>query len=250
MAQLEADYLADPAAFVSEGLGQFRADLETYASIEVVEAVMGKGQTTIPYDDNYHHFMFVDPAGGSGQDSAALCVARAVPTINTASGKDFRMAEVCLVVEYRPKFRSSAVVEDIVRIADEYHIAKIHGDNFSGGMFASNLKDAAPHIVYTISESTKSVLYRKFLPLMTGLRVKLPDNKMSPIGQRILDQIISLETTGDGKVDAAGGAPEDVANVVAGACVIASEAPISDYSVDVVRKQYGRVVPPFDTNND
>jgi len=243
LAQLEADYIADPASFVSEGLGQFRADLETYVSLEVVEAAMKQGVTTIPYEFGYSHFVAVDAAGGTGQDSAAVCVARAVPAINPMSGKNYMFAQVCFVKEYKPKFRSSAVVEDIVAIADEYKAAKVYGDGFSGGMFASNMKDAAPHLVYEVVKDAKSIFYRKFLPLLTGQRVGLPDSKMTPIGQRIVEQLVSLEVTGEGKVDAAGGAPEDVANVVAIGCVLAATKTVSQAEVHSVTRRYTSVDP-------
>ncbi len=242
LADLEADEASDPAAFKAEGLGQFRADLETYISIEAMEALMIAGRDTIGYEFGYPYFIFIDTAGGSGQDSATLCVARGFPVTDQKSGSQYRVAQVCLTREWRPKFSASIVAGEIADIAYSYKIRKIYGDNFSGATWQDIIKKAAPGITYEISKDTKSVLYRNALPLITSKRIELPDRAKNPITQRIIDQFVSLERTGDDKIDAAQKAPEDVANAVAGACLLAATKAIGGASVSSVTFSNGRIV--------
>ena len=59
-----------------------------------------------------------------------------------------------------------------------------------------------------------------------------------PLMARLIDQFVSLERRSDNKIDAAGGAPEDVANAVSGACVLSCTAPESAVSVTSYTRSY------------
>ena len=85
--------------------------------------------------------------------------------------------------------------------------------------------------VLEISKSSKSEIYRDVMPLMTGRQIELPDKAVHPLMNRLIDQFVSLERRSDNNIDAAANAPEDVANAVAGACVLAATKPRLGVSV-------------------
>jgi hypothetical protein len=71
---IDRDTEADPEMARCEWGGEFRSDLESYLSIEAIEACIIQGRYEIPpiYGTRYH--AFVDPSGGR-RDSATLAVA-------------------------------------------------------------------------------------------------------------------------------------------------------------------------------
>ena len=64
----------DPAAAAAEYGAQFRSDIDAFVSREVVEAAVAPGRHEIPYIRGANPVAFIDPAGGSGQDSMTLCI--------------------------------------------------------------------------------------------------------------------------------------------------------------------------------
>ena len=90
------------------------------------------------------------------------------------------------------------------------------GDRYGGEWPAERF--AAHGIRYEPAEMVRSELYLALLPLLNSGKVDLLDN------QRLISQLCGLErrTARSGKdlVDHAPGAKDDVANAVAGACVL------------------------------
>ena len=68
----------DPAAASAEYLAQFRSDLEAFVSREVVEACISPGVYERAPVSGVSYRAFVDPAGGSGEDSSLLSVTATV----------------------------------------------------------------------------------------------------------------------------------------------------------------------------
>lgn len=66
-------YEDDPAIAASEWGGQFRSDLESYVSPEIVDACTARGVTGRPYFAGHNYFAHADPAGG-GADSFTLAI--------------------------------------------------------------------------------------------------------------------------------------------------------------------------------
>ena len=64
---------ADSASAAAEYLAQFRTDVETYVSRDVVEAAVIQGRHELPRIEHTRYFAFVDPSGGSS-DSMTLAI--------------------------------------------------------------------------------------------------------------------------------------------------------------------------------
>jgi hypothetical protein len=89
----------DPAAAAAEWMAEFRTDVETFISREVVERATVAGRYELPYVEGERYVAFVDPSGGSS-DSMTLAIAHA----NRWSEK----AILDLVREVRPPFSPEA----------------------------------------------------------------------------------------------------------------------------------------------
>jgi hypothetical protein len=224
-------YERDPASASAEYGGEFRADIETFVSREVVEACIQPGCFERPYvfgDQrgalHHQYFAFVDFASGSGRDSAALAIAH----------KEGDIAVLDCLREIRPPFSPQAAVAEFVGIAKRYQLIKVTGDRWAPGFVAEGF--GRHGFGYEVSERTKSDCYRELLPLMNARRVELLD---SP---RLLAQLCSLERrvarSGRDSIDAEQGAPEDLANAAAGALVIASGVH-SGFDINVYIRAYG-----------
>jgi hypothetical protein len=71
---IDAAMEADPASAAAEYLAQFRTDVETFVTRDVVEAAIIAGRYELPRIEHVRYFAFVDPSGGSS-DSMTLCIA-------------------------------------------------------------------------------------------------------------------------------------------------------------------------------
>jgi hypothetical protein len=158
------------------------------------------------------HVGFVDPAGGSGGDSMTLAVAHAEPRSGT------RVGILDAVRERRPPFSPEAVVTEFAALLHVYGIDRIVGDRYAGEWPREQFRKHG--IAYEPSNRTKSDIYVELLPLLNSGRVELLDHP------RLVAQLGALErrTSRGGRdtVDHAPGGHDDVANVVAGALVLAA----------------------------
>jgi hypothetical protein len=71
---IEEAYENDPASAAAEYGAEFRADVETFVSREVVDAAVVQGRHELPPIARSHYVGFVDPSGGSA-DSMTLAIA-------------------------------------------------------------------------------------------------------------------------------------------------------------------------------
>ena len=202
-------YERDPAAASAEYGAQFRTDLETFVSLEVVSACTDEDRER-PYDPAWRYVAFVDPSGGSS-DSFTLAIAHLEQGIGVLD----------LVREMQPPFVPSVVVEGFADVLKAYKVRTVQGDRYAGEwppeQFSRN------GIIYEHAELSKSEIYREFLPMLNSRTVALLRN------DRLQRQLLSLErrASAGGReiVDHPRGAKDDLANAVAGALVLAHSAP-------------------------
>jgi hypothetical protein len=206
----------DPARAQAEYFAQFRTDVETFISREVVNAAIVRGRGDLPRVPGVHYDGYVDPSGGSS-DSMTLAIAHVETDV---AGK--QRAPVDLIREVKPPFNPDAVVAEFSKLLKAYgctyvradHYAKewprerfaAHGIELRQGGLARSIKSA-------------SDLYLEFLPIMNSGRVELPDHKVCE------EQLCRLERSvgrsGRDTVSHPPGAHDDVINAVAGAVVTA-----------------------------
>lgn len=220
-AWIDAELARDPVRNRAEYLAEFRSDIEAFINRDVVEACTGDF-FELPPTRGVRYRAFVDPAGGSGQDSFALAVAHRDSAGNAVI--------IDAVRERRPPFSPSDVVTEFAELLKAYRIARITGDKWAGGFPPEAFGKAG--IKYEPAPKSKSDIYTELLPLLNSGRVVLPRS------DRLVAQLVALERrtargTGRDSIDHPPGAHDDLANAVAGAALSARK-PGYDSSFDWV----------------
>ena len=183
----------DPAAASAEYGGEFRSDLESFISREVIESAIDRGVLVRPPKEGVSYVGFVDAASGTGKDSYTLAVAHAEGTTIV----------VDLAHEIRPPFNPQTATADVAKLLKSYGIGTVFGDKYAAGFV---IEAFAKHgLTYRYSVDDRSEIYLNALPLLTSGRARLLDN------DRVLSQFCALErrtaTSGPGS----GGSPKRTA---------------------------------------
>ncbi len=230
--EIDRAYAEDPEGARAEYGGEFRTDLESYVSPEAVDAVVVRGRISLPYDARFRHFGFCDPAGGSGQDSMTLAIAR------REKGK----AVVCRVVEWKPRFNPDTAAAEASEVLKEYGLTRVVGDHYGGDWPASRFR--AHGVTYEVAPMTKSDYYGAFLPLVNGQRVELLEH------QKTNGQLLALERStsklGKDSITHPPGGHDDLINAVAGASVLALRKPMLSAEGEAERDRRSTPVPALD----
>lgn len=198
----------DPAAARAEWLGEFRDDVAGFVTPEVIDALVIPGRFELPPVSGVRYVAFVDPAGGSGADSFTLAIAHA----------EGETAVLDAVRETRPPFSPDGVIDDYAKLLKRYGLTRVTGDRWGGEFPRERLR--AKGVSYELAEKARSDLYRDALPMLNSGRVELLDLP------RLKAQFIGLERRtargGRDSIDHAPGGHDDIANVVAGALLLAA----------------------------
>jgi hypothetical protein len=197
----------DPQAAAAEYDAEFRADLETYVSIEALEAVVVPGRFELPPQRALSAFAAVDPSGGRG-DAMTL-------SVYFLDEKE-RIVQAALRVR-RPPFNPTDVVREFAAVVKSFGLSDVTGDRYSGEWCTSSFEKEG--IAYRNSDLSKSEIYGEFLPLVMQGRVELLDHKQTIAELRQLER-----RTGKGRdaVDHPPGLHDDAANVCALGAVLAA----------------------------
>jgi hypothetical protein len=206
--EVDRAYERDPADAAAEFDAQFRSDVASFVAIEMVKQCTHPVRERLP-QRNFVYTAFVDPSGGSS-DSMTLAIAH----------MEGKTAILDAVREVRAPFSPGAAVEQFTTLLAKYQIWTVHGDRYAGEWPREQFSQRG--VGYEPCEMAKSELYLAFLPLLNSWSVSLIDHP------RLEHQLISLErkVTRGGRdiVDHPRGAHDDIANCVAGACVLAQTA--------------------------
>jgi hypothetical protein len=205
----------DPSSASAEYLAEFRTDVESFVSREVVDAATCPGRFELPPGD-FQYIAFCDPSGGSS-DAMTLAIAHA------EGGR----VVLDLVRERRPPFSPEAVVADFAQTLKLYKISTVRGDHYSGNWCRERFQ--LHGIEYRTADKTKSELYGDLLPLLNSGQIELLDHK------RLIAQLCSLERRvsrgGRDSIDHMAGQHDDVANAVAGAAVYAAKRKLKEAAI-------------------
>jgi hypothetical protein len=208
----------DPAAANAEYLGEFRSDLESFISREVVDASVIKGRHELPPMPGTRYLGFADPAGGSGGDSFTLCIAH----------MEGSRIVIDAIREHTSPFVPEAAVAELATTLKSYGISQISGDRWGGEWPRAAFRQHG--VDYLVCERPKSVLYTDaLLPAMNSHQVELLDHP------RMIAQLLSLERrvarSGRDTVDHPPGAKDDVINCVAGAVALAQPREFASWGI-------------------
>lgn len=188
----------------AEYLAQFRSDVESFISREVVEAAVSRGVVERAPLSKVSYFAFADPSGGAS-DSMTMAIAHR---------EDDRVV-LDAVRERKAPFSPEAVVSEFSDLLKRYHLKSVVGDRYAGEWPREAFRRHG--ITYEPAEKPKSALYLDLLPKLNSGEVDLLDVPT------LVTQLITLERRtargGRDSIDHAPGAHDDVANAVAGAIV-------------------------------
>ena len=197
----------DRAHATAEYLAQFRSDIETFVSYEVVQACVGDHVEMGPVG-NVEYCAFTDPSGGSS-DAFTLSIGH----------RDGERIIIDAIRERQPPFSPEAVIDDFVALLKSYRIRRVAGDRYAGEFPREQFKKRG--IEYRCSDKSKSDLYRDLLPMLNAGRIVLPKS------DRLVNQLCGLERrvarSGKDSIDHSPSSHDDLANAVAGAAEYASE---------------------------
>jgi hypothetical protein len=200
----------DPAGAAAEYLAEFRSDIESFVSREVVDAAVVPGRRELAKASNITYRAFVDPSGGSG-DSMTLAIAHR--NCNGAVLLD-------LVRDRRPPFSPADVTNEFAAVLKTYHIRRVTGDAYGGEWPREQFRQSG--IQYDTSDRAKSQIYLECLPLLNSGKLSLLDHP------RLIAQLCGLERrtarSGRDAIDHAPGGHDDVVNAALGALLLASQA--------------------------
>jgi hypothetical protein len=197
----------DRTAASAEYLALFRADIEGFVPLEVVEACVGD-YVEIPPAEGTKYFAFVDPSGGSS-DSFTLAV----------SHRQENQIIIDATRERRPPFSPEQTITDLCALLRSYRITQVTGDRYAGEFPREHFRKNG--ITYRTADKTKSDLYRDLLPALNSGTVVLPR------ADRLTAQLVGLERrtarSGRDSIDHAPNSHDDLANACAGAADLARE---------------------------
>lgn len=210
---IEDAFESDPIAAASEygsldGGIVFRSDVESYVSLESVQACTPPGVRELAWNPIVHYFGFVDPSGGS------------VDSFTAGVAHRERDGSVVLdaVRELRPPFSPEAAAKELAEFLKAYHVHRVCGDHYAGEWPREQFRKNG--VEYEISEKNKSEIYVEALPMLNSSKVRLLDDP------RLTSQLTALErrTSRGGKesIDHPPGGHDDLVNAAMGALLRAA----------------------------
>jgi hypothetical protein len=209
-AVIDAAYAEDDASASAEYGAQFRRDIESLLTREAIEAGVVPGRRELPPLATVRYVGFVDPAGGSGQDSMTVAVAHV----------DEREVVVDAVREVPPPFSPEDTVKDFAAFLRIYGITRVSGDRYAGEWPREQFRKSG--ITYEVCDQSKSELYREVLPTINSRTVALLDHP------RLVTQFCGLERRvargGRDSIDHGPMGHDDVANAATGAMILATQS--------------------------
>jgi hypothetical protein len=199
---IDEAYERDPANAAAEFDAQFRTDIESFVSRDVVEACVVRGRYELPAIGGVIYYGFIDPSGGSS-DSMTLCIAH----------RDGDRSIIDVIREVTPPFSPEETVADFAKLLKAYRISIATSDRYGGLWVAERFR--AHGITCVQAAKPKSDLYKDMLPALNSGGVELLDHP------KAITQICALERRtargGRDSIDHPSNAHDDVANALAGA---------------------------------
>ena len=195
----------DKIAARSEYDAEFREDLESYISPELIEAITVKGRVMLPPEESRRYQAFIDVSGGK-QDSFALAVGH----------REEELIIIDRLEEVRsPIAQPADVIKSFCEILKGYKVTEVTGDRYGGNWSSAEFRKHS--IRYIDSKLDKNEIYLQFQAIAAMHRVKLLDS------ERLRTQLQQLERRtrpgGRDTVDHPEGLHDDIANVCAGFAV-------------------------------
>ena len=164
----------DPAAARAEWLAEWRDDIATFLSRELIEFAVDLGVTVRPPIPGVAYRGFCDPSGGMS-NSFACGIAHA----------EGELAVLDCLVEIPAPFNPATATGDIAKTLKSYGLSEVVGDRYAASWVVGEFSRHG--VRYKHSERDRSAIYSDALPLFTSGRARLLDNR------KLVAQIAGLE---------------------------------------------------------
>jgi hypothetical protein len=207
-ALIERERQKDPSAARAEWDADFRDDIESFLTLDAVEACALVPGELSP-DQHTVYQAFADPSGGRA-DAFTLGIGH----LDRWTG---RLTVDC-VKGWQPPLNPEGVVAEITNVLRAYRVNRITGDRYAGAWVEQAfLKNG---ITYLPSAKAKSDLYLHFEALVNTRRVEFPKQK------QLITELVNLERrrskSGKDSIDHPPRGSDDLANSLAGVCHVLS----------------------------
>lgn len=191
----------DPSAARAEYDAQFRTDIETFVSDNVVERCTRNSPLELGFKRNTPYVGFVDPSGGSA-DAFTLSIA------HMEKGKVI----IDLVHAIKPPFSPEQATAQLCDILHNYRVVCAHGDAYAGEWPREQFRKN--RIDYIRIKKPKSELYKNLLPLLNSEHIELPPSEQ--LARELLNLERRTSRGGRDTIDHPVGFHDDLINAVAG----------------------------------
>jgi len=190
---------------VTEYEAFFREDIELFLPEAVLDAIIDIGVFIRPHKQGVRYFGFVDPSGGTGEDSMTLAIAH----------REEQTVILDFVAEKEPPYDVKEVTKKFSKCFKSYNIGKIRGDKYAGDWPAAEFRTNGIH--YEKCSNPKSKLYQEFGGIARLGQVRLLDNPTTEKKTKLQFMALIRQTTGiEERIDHPRDAHDDIANVIAG----------------------------------
>ena len=201
-ATIDAAYEEDPEAASSEWGAEFRSDLSAFMDDELVDQCVDRERPReLPPVKGRAYSCFVDPSGGRAD---FYCIA--------IGHRDETRFVVDVIQGRAPPFNPAEVTSEYARLAQDYGVSKVVGDNFGAEWVSQAWRDNG--MDYERSEMPASQLALEALPTFARGSISLPDHAV------LLRELKNLERrtsrSGRDTVSHPPGLHDDHANAVFG----------------------------------
>jgi hypothetical protein len=206
--EIEKALERDPQLYGAEYLSQWRDDLATFITRDLIDAAVDRGVVVRPPQPGKNYHAFCDPSGGVGDSFTAAIAHR--------EGQNIVVLDA--LYEKRAPFNPSVATGEIAELIKGYRTVTITGDKYAAQWVVEAFRKCG--VTYKQSERDRSQIYLDALPLFTAGRCRLLDN------QRMVTQFAALERrtfpNGRDRVDHGISGHDDVANSAAGVMTLAA----------------------------
>ena len=207
-------YERDAESAKAEFGAEFREGISDFVTVEVVDSCTDPGVVSRDPVPHTRYTAFIDPAGGSGQDSFTLAIGH--------RGED-GLGILDHVAGIAPPFSPEAACAEFAALLKLYGVSKVTGDNYAAEWPKEMMQKFG--IAYERSEKSKGTIYAEFLPLLNSRRVRLLDHDL------MRKQLLNLErrTAWGGKdaIDHPANSHDDLINAAAGVLIDAGTRKLS-----------------------
>ena len=194
-------YDRDPIAAAAEYGAEFRSDVESFLTRDVVDEATRPAPLEKPFDRQHVYIAFADPAGG-GADEFTLALGHHVEETK----------QIVVDVLRARRGTPAEIVAEYAGLLKSYGVRTVTLDRYAGSWPADEF---ARHGIQTrTAPQPKSGLYVDALAALNSGRAELPPD------DRLVNQLITLERrtsrAGKDSIDHPPGGHDDRANAVAG----------------------------------